>query len=111
MRKWPSSDGAINHPPAIEAEKVRALRTPFAHVHEKAPVGFLQPDFFSGVLDHSFLAGDWFERKNAAFRNARFFHTQRVGGETRIDFLADTPKMLRDLFVIRLNALRGVYGR
>src|SRR5713226_3862562 len=85
MRKWPSSDGAINHPPAIEAEKVRALRTPFAHVHEKAPVGFLQPDFFSGVLDHSFLAGDWFERKNAASRNARFFHTQRVGAETRID--------------------------
>ena len=31
--------------------------------------------------------------------------------ETRIDFLADAPKMLRDLFVIRLNAMRGVYGR
>lgn len=35
----------------------------------------------------------------------------RQHGETRVDFLADTPKMLRDLFVIRLNALRGVYGR
>jgi dolichyl-phosphate beta-glucosyltransferase len=35
----------------------------------------------------------------------------RQHGETRIDFLADTPKMLRDLFVIRLNAMRGVYGR
>jgi len=34
----------------------------------------------------------------------------RQHGETRIDFLADTPKMLRDLFVIRLNAMRGLYG-
>jgi dolichyl-phosphate beta-glucosyltransferase len=34
----------------------------------------------------------------------------RQHGETRIDFLADTPKMLRDLFVIRLNELRGRYG-
>jgi dolichyl-phosphate beta-glucosyltransferase len=32
-------------------------------------------------------------------------------GETRIDFLVDTPKMLRDLFVIRVNAMRGLYGR
>ena len=35
----------------------------------------------------------------------------RQHGETRIDFLADTPKMLRDLFVIRWNDMRGVYGR
>jgi len=34
----------------------------------------------------------------------------RQHGETRVDFLADTPKMLRDLFIIRLNALRGLYG-
>ena len=34
----------------------------------------------------------------------------RQHGETRIDFLADTPKMLRDLFVIRLNNMRGLYG-
>jgi len=34
----------------------------------------------------------------------------RQHGETRIDFLADTPKMLRDLFVIRLNDARGLYG-
>ena len=34
----------------------------------------------------------------------------RQHGETRIDFLADTPKMLRDLFVIRLNDVRGLYG-
>jgi dolichyl-phosphate beta-glucosyltransferase len=33
----------------------------------------------------------------------------RQHGETRIDFLADTPKMLRDLFVIRVNDMRGVY--
>jgi dolichyl-phosphate beta-glucosyltransferase len=32
-------------------------------------------------------------------------------GETRIDFLVDAPKMLRDLFVIRVNAIRGIYGR
>jgi dolichyl-phosphate beta-glucosyltransferase len=35
----------------------------------------------------------------------------RQHGETRVDFLADTPKMLRDLLVIRLNALRGAYDR
>jgi dolichyl-phosphate beta-glucosyltransferase len=35
----------------------------------------------------------------------------RQHNETRIDFLPDAPKMLRDLFVIRLNAIRGVYGR
>ena len=34
----------------------------------------------------------------------------RQHGETRIDFLADTPKMLRDLLVIRVNAMRGRYG-
>ena len=34
----------------------------------------------------------------------------RQHGETRIDFLADTPKMLRDLFVIRLNDMRGLYA-
>jgi dolichyl-phosphate beta-glucosyltransferase len=33
----------------------------------------------------------------------------RQHGETRIDFLADTPKMLRDLFVIRWNDMRGLY--
>ena len=35
----------------------------------------------------------------------------RQHGETRVDFLSDTPKMLRDLFVIRLNAMRGLYPR
>jgi dolichyl-phosphate beta-glucosyltransferase len=35
----------------------------------------------------------------------------RQHGETRVDFLVDTPKMLRDLFVIRLNEMRGVYAR
>lgn len=29
--------------------------------------------------------------------------------DTRIDFLVDTPKMLRDLFRIRINAIRGRY--
>ena len=31
--------------------------------------------------------------------------------DSRIDFLVDTPKMFRDLFRIRLNAMRGLYGR
>jgi hypothetical protein len=35
----------------------------------------------------------------------------RQHGDTRVDFLADTPKMLRDLVVIRLNAMRGVYSK
>ena len=35
----------------------------------------------------------------------------RQRGETSIDFLADAPRMFRDLFLIRLNALRGVYRR
>ncbi len=30
---------------------------------------------------------------------------------TSIDFLAETPRMLRDLFVIRANAILGRYGR
>ncbi len=35
----------------------------------------------------------------------------RQRGETSIDFLTDAPRMFRDLFLIRLNALRGVYRR
>lgn len=35
----------------------------------------------------------------------------RQHGDTRVDFLVDTPKMLRDLFIIRLNAMRGLYAR
>jgi len=31
--------------------------------------------------------------------------------DSRIDFLVDTPKMFRDLFRIRLNAMRGLYER
>jgi dolichyl-phosphate beta-glucosyltransferase len=30
---------------------------------------------------------------------------------TSIDFLADTPRMLRDLVLIRLRAIRGEYDR
>jgi len=33
----------------------------------------------------------------------------RQRSETSIDFLADAPRMFRDLFLIRLNAIRGVY--
>lgn len=35
----------------------------------------------------------------------------RQHNETRVDFLVDAPRMFRDLFVIRINAMRGVYGR
>jgi dolichyl-phosphate beta-glucosyltransferase len=37
--------------------------------------------------------------------------TLRQRNETSIDLLADAPRMLRDLLVIRLNAIRGRYGR
>lgn len=47
----------------------------------------------------------------AGYRVREIPFALRQHGETRVDFLADTPRMLRDLFLIRLNAARGVYGR
>lgn len=51
-----------------------------------------------------------FLAKRAGYRVREIPFALRQHGETRIDFLADTPKMLRDLFVIRLNDMRGLYG-
>jgi dolichyl-phosphate beta-glucosyltransferase len=52
-----------------------------------------------------------FLARRAGYRVREIPFALRQYGETRIDFLADTPKMLRDLFIIRLNAMRGLYGR
>ncbi len=49
--------------------------------------------------------------RRAGYRVREIPFALRQHGETRVDFLLDTPRMLRDLFVIRLNALRGLYGR
>jgi dolichyl-phosphate beta-glucosyltransferase len=52
-----------------------------------------------------------FLAKCAGYRVREIPFALRQHNETRIDFLADAPRMLRDLFLIRLNALRGVYKR
>jgi dolichyl-phosphate beta-glucosyltransferase len=52
-----------------------------------------------------------FLARRASYKVREIPFALRQHGETRIDFLADTPKMLRDLLVIRMNAMRGVYGR
>jgi dolichyl-phosphate beta-glucosyltransferase len=49
--------------------------------------------------------------KRAGYRVREIPFALRQRSETRIDFLRDSPRMFRDLFLIRLNALRGVYGR
>jgi hypothetical protein len=50
-----------------------------------------------------------FLARRAGYRVREIPFALRQHDETRIDFLADTPRMLRDLFLIRLNALRGAY--
>jgi dolichyl-phosphate beta-glucosyltransferase len=52
-----------------------------------------------------------FLARRAGYRVREIPFALRQHGETRIDFLADTPRMLRDLFLIRVNAMRGLYGR
>ena len=38
-------------------------------------------------------------------------HVASIEGRvTSISFLSETPRMLRDLVLIRWNAMRGVYG-
>ena len=51
-----------------------------------------------------------FLARRAGYKVREIPFALRQHGETRIDFLVDTPKMLRDLFVIRLNDMRGLYG-
>jgi dolichyl-phosphate beta-glucosyltransferase len=50
-----------------------------------------------------------FLAKRAGYRVREIPFALRQHNDTRIDFLADTPRMLRDLFLIRLNAFRGAY--
>jgi dolichyl-phosphate beta-glucosyltransferase len=52
-----------------------------------------------------------FLARRAGYRVREIPFALRQHNETRIDFLADAPRMFRDLFAIRLNSLRGVYGR
>ena len=52
-----------------------------------------------------------FLAKRAGYRVREIPFALRQRNDTRIDFLRDSPRMFRDLFLIRLNALRGVYGR
>jgi dolichyl-phosphate beta-glucosyltransferase len=59
----------------------------------------------------SFDAEVLFLARRAGYNVREIPFALRQHNDTRIDFLADTPKMLRDLFVIRLNAMRGLYGR
>ena len=49
--------------------------------------------------------------QRAGYRVREIPFALRQRNDTRIDFLRDSPRMFRDLFLIRLNALRGVYGR
>ena len=60
-------------------------------------------DGFAFVAEVLFLA----KRAGYQVREIPFALHQRK--DTRVDFLIDTPKMFRDLFRIRLNAMRGVY--
>jgi dolichyl-phosphate beta-glucosyltransferase len=52
-----------------------------------------------------------FLARRAGYRVREIPFALRQHGETRIDFLADTPRMLRDLFLIRVNAMRRLYDR
>jgi dolichyl-phosphate beta-glucosyltransferase len=52
-----------------------------------------------------------FLARRARYRVREIPFALRQHGETSVSFLADTPRMFRDLFLIRLNALLGVYGR
>jgi dolichyl-phosphate beta-glucosyltransferase len=52
-----------------------------------------------------------FLARRAGYRVREIPFALRQHNETRIDFLRDSPRMFRDLFLIRLNAMRGVYGR
>ena len=62
-------------------------------------------DGFAFDAEVLFLA----RRNGYRVREIPFALRQRT--ETSIDFLADAPRMFRDLFLIRLNAMRGVYRR
>jgi dolichyl-phosphate beta-glucosyltransferase len=50
-----------------------------------------------------------FLARRAGYRVREIPFALRQRNESRIDFLVDTPRMFRDLFLIRVNAMRGVY--
>jgi dolichyl-phosphate beta-glucosyltransferase len=50
-----------------------------------------------------------FLARRAGYQVREIPFTLRQPRETRIDFLADAPRMFRDLFLIRVNAARGLY--
>ena len=52
-----------------------------------------------------------FLARSAGYRVREIPFALRQHNETRIDFLRDSPRMLRDLFLIRLNDMRGIYQR
>ena len=60
-------------------------------------------DGFAFDAEVLFLAG----RAGYQVREVPF--ALRQHGETRIDFMVDAPRMFRDLFLIRLNQMRGRY--
>ena len=57
----------------------------------------------------SFDAEVLFLARRAGYRVSEIPFSLTQDRVTSINFVLDAPKMLRDLFVIRLNALRGVY--
>ena len=52
-----------------------------------------------------------FLARRAGYRVREIAFALHQRKDSRIDFLRDSPRMFRDLFLIRVNALRGVYGR
>ena len=50
-----------------------------------------------------------FLARRAGYRVREIPFALRQRGETSVDFLSDAPRMFRDLFLIRINALRGLY--
>jgi len=52
-----------------------------------------------------------FLARRAGYRVREIAFALHQHKDSRIDFLRDSPRMFRDLFLIRVNALRGVYGR
>src|SRR2546428_4735482 len=50
-----------------------------------------------------------FLARRAGYRVREIPFALRQRRETSVDFLSDAPRMFRDLFLIRINALRGLY--
>ena len=95
-----------------------------AFVHALVPTG-IRDTQCGGKMYTAEAAKDLFARQRLdgfAFDAEVLFLARRAGylvrevpfalhqrNETRVDFLADAPRMFRDLFLIRLNSVRGVY--